>query len=67
MKNTISKLAGGLAVVALIIGSFTSTANAQEVSMDEVQITEVGNLEVVAKKADWKFITRDFIYYGQSK
>lgn len=67
MKKLVSKLIGGLGVVALVVGSFTSTANAQPVSMDEVQITEVGNLEEVAAAGDWAIVTRDFFVYGESR
>lgn len=67
MKKLVSKLIGGLGVVALVVGSFTSTANAQPVSMEDVQITEVGNLEEVAAAADWEIITRDFIWRGETR
>ncbi|WP_130734727.1 hypothetical protein [Flavobacterium sp. J27] len=68
MKNLVSKLVGGLAVATLVIGSFSSTVNAQAVSMDEVEITATQELtEAQTMMASEWVITRNFFVVGDPK
>ena len=66
MKNLVSKLIGGLAVATLVIGSFSSTANAQPVSIDEVEVTATQELtEAQAMIASEWIVTRNFVIIGE--
>ena len=66
MKNLVSKVIGGLAVATIVIGSFSSTANAQAVSMDEVEVTATQELtEAQAMMASEWIITRNFVVIGE--
>ncbi len=66
MKNLVSKLVGGLAVATLVIGSFSSTANAQPVSIDEVEVTATQELtEAQAMIASEWIVTRNFVIIGE--
>lgn len=68
MKNLISKVIGGLAVVTLVIVSFSSTVNAQPVSMDQVEITTSQELtEAQAMMQSEWVITRNFFVVGSPK
>lgn len=52
MKNLVSKLFGGLAIAALVVGSFsTSSINAQPATMNSVTVEDVKVEEMAA--ADW--------------
>ncbi|WP_298417399.1 hypothetical protein [uncultured Kordia sp.] len=62
----LAKLTGALAVVALFAVSAINTSNAQEVSMDDVNVTTVENLDNMLKD-EWTFISRDFVYTGTSE
>ncbi|WP_299617569.1 hypothetical protein [uncultured Tenacibaculum sp.] len=65
MKNLVSKLIGGLALTALTIGSFTTTANAQPVDMNEVSITTAANFDETSEPLkEWTFVSRDYVYKG---
>ncbi|WP_046757835.1 hypothetical protein [Kordia jejudonensis] len=65
MKKLI-KLTGALAVVALFAVSAINTTNAQEVTMDDVNVSTVENLDNMLKD-EWTFISRDFVYTGSSE
>ncbi len=69
MKKFVSKLIGGLALVALTIGSFTTTVNAQPVKMNEVSITTTADFETESKAAEgrWAVLTRNFFVTGKDK
>ncbi|WP_442265277.1 hypothetical protein ACSIGC_13180 [Tenacibaculum sp. ZS6-P6] len=68
MKNLVSKLIGGIALTALVIGSLTTTVNAQPVDMNDVNINTAESFEAfVAEKEDWTFISRDFVYKGSKE
>ena len=68
MKNLVSKLIGGLAVATLVIASFSSTVNAQPVSMDEVEVTATQELtEAQAMMASEWIITRNYVVVGEPR
>ncbi|WP_299677570.1 hypothetical protein [uncultured Tenacibaculum sp.] len=69
MKNLVSKLIGGIALTALVIGSVTTTVNAQPVDMNDVNINTAESFEAfaAAEKEEWTFISRDFVYKGSKE
>ena len=62
MKNQFLKLASGLALAAFFVGSFASSVNAQPVTMNELQITEVGNFDDLVKEKEWEFVSSEYVY-----
>ena len=68
MKNLVSKLIGGLAVATLVIGSFSSTATANTVSMDQVKVNATSELtEAQEMMASEWVVTRNFVVVGSPK
>ena len=59
----LAKLTGALAVVAVFAVATISTSKAQEVSMDDVNITTAENLDIDLKDR-WAIVSRDFVVAG---
>ncbi|WP_299884000.1 hypothetical protein [uncultured Lacinutrix sp.] len=65
MKKVFLKLAGSLAVVAIIAISSVNTTNAQAVSMDNLNVNTAENLDqVLLAEHPWTFISSEYVYKG---
>lgn len=61
MKKLV-KLTGALALVAFFAGSAISTSNAQEVTMDDLQVIEVADVDALLVDKDWELVSSEWVW-----
>ncbi|MDH7446088.1 hypothetical protein [Aquimarina sp. 2201CG14-23] len=56
------KLTGGLAVAALFFAAATTDAKANDVSMDEVEISTVADVDDLLRDEEWEYISEHYVW-----